>query len=230
MVIDVFKVCLTSLFSYAALFACAKMLGHKQISQLDFWEYITGITIGSSAAEMATELEAPWKPLLAMLLYALISWALSRISLRYPRSRKYVNGTPTIVMDSGKLYRENLKKAKLDISEFMMLCRQQGYFDLGAIQTAVFEPTGKLSILPVESRRPATPQDLNLTPEQERLFVEAILDGRVLDGNLRRMGLDTNWLDKQLKAQGFESARQIFLAVVDQQHNLSCYPMESKVN
>lgn len=225
---NVFKLCLTALFSYATLFGCAKVVGHKQISQLDFWEYITGITIGSSAAEMATELEEPWKPFLAMVLYALISWLLSWVSLHYPRSRKYVNGTPTIVMDGGRLYRENLKKSKLDLSEFMMLCRQQGYFDLGSIQTAVFEPTGKLSILPVENRRPATPQDFHLAPEQERLFAEAIMDGQILDENLRRMGLDANWLNKQLQSQGYGSAREVFLAVVDQQHNLSCYAMDAK--
>ncbi len=225
--IDGLKVCLTSFFSYAALFVCAKLAGHKQISQLDFWEYISGITIGSIAAEMATELETPWKPLLAMLIYALITWLLSLLSQRSLRCRKYVSGTPTIVMDQGKLYRENLRKAKLDLSEFMALCREQGYFDLGAIQTAVFEATGKLSILPVETRRPATPEDLNLNPEQEILFVEAVMDGKILGGNLRRMGLDENWLRKQLKAQGYASPEEIFLAVVDQQHNLSCYPMKA---
>lgn len=225
--IDGLKVCLTSFFSYVALFVCAKLVGHKQISQLDFWEYISGITIGSIAAEMATELETPWKPLLAMLIYALITWILSLLSQRSLRCRKYVSGTPTIVMDQGKLYRENLRKAKLDLSEFMALCREQGYFDLGAIQTAVFEATGKLSILPVETRRPATPEDLNLSPEQEILFVEAVMDGKILGGNLRRMGLDENWLHKQLKAQGYASPEEIFLAVVDQQHNLSCYPMKT---
>ena len=184
------NLCLVTLGSFGFLFLTAKLIGHKQIAQLDFFDYITGITIGSIAAEMATELEEPWKPLTAMLIYGGITLLLSVISNKFPRTRKYLNGTPTILMDHGKLYYENLKKAKLDLSEFMVMCRQQGYFDLTNIQTAVFEYNGKLTILPVSSQRPATPNDLNLSPQQELLFTELIMDGRILEDNLKRMGLD----------------------------------------
>ena len=207
--------CLTTLGSFLTLFLLAKLVGHKQIAQLDFFDYITGITIGSIAAEMATELEEPWKPFTAMVIYGAITILLSVLSTKLPRTRKYLNGTPTILMDHGKLYRENLKKAKLELSEFMVLCRQQGYFDLTNIQTAVFEYNGKLSILPVSSQRPATPNDMNLTPEQELLFTELIMDGRIMESNLKRMGLDLTWLDKQLKEHHVNSAKDVFLAVCD---------------
>lgn len=207
--------CLTALGSFAALFIIAKFIGRKQVSQLDFFDYITGITIGSIAAEMATELEEPWKPLIAMIIYGSVTLLLSSVTIKFPRVRKFLNGTPTILMDHGKLYRENLKKSKLDLSEFMVLCRQQGYFDLTDIQTAVFEYNGKLTILPVSSQRHATPNDLNLAPEQELLFTELIMDGRVLDENLSRMGLNRVWLEKQLKASGVQSADEVFLAVCD---------------
>ena len=207
--------CLTASGSFGALFLVAKFIGHKQIAQLDFFDYITGITIGSIAAEMATELEEPWKPFTAMVVYGGSTVLLSVISKRFPRSRKYLNGTPTILMDRGKLYYENLKKAKLDLSEFMVMCRQQGYFDLTNIQTAVFEYNGKLTILPVSSQRPMTPSDMNLAPEQELLFTELIMDGRILEGNLKRMGLDLTWLDKQLKQYHIASAQDVFLAVCD---------------
>lgn len=197
------------------MFIIAKFIGRKQVSQLDFFDYITGITIGSIAAEMATELEEPWKPLIAMIIYGSVTLLLSSVTIKFPRVRKFLNGTPTILMDHGKLYRENLKKSKLDLSEFMVLCRQQGYFDLTDIQTAVFEYNGKLTILPVSSQRPATPNDLNLAPEQELLFTELIMDGRVLDENLSRMGLNRVWLEKQLKASGVQSADEVFLAVCD---------------
>lgn len=207
--------CLTTVGSFAVLFLSAKLIGHKQIAQLDFFDYITGITIGSIAAEMATELEEPWKPMIAMVLYGGITLALSLISSRFPRSRKYLNGTPTILMDHGKLYYENLKKARLDLSEFLVLCRQQGYFDLTTIQTAIFEYNGKLTILPVTTQRPVTPQDLDLSPDQELIFTELIMDGRILEDNLHRMGLDRTWLDKQLKQRNISSAKEVFLAVCD---------------
>lgn len=93
--------CLTAFGSFCALFLVAKFIGHKQISQLDFFDYITGITIGSIAAEMATELEEPWKPLTAMVIYGGVTLLLSVISNKFPRARKYLNGTPTILMDHG---------------------------------------------------------------------------------------------------------------------------------
>ena len=212
---DVLTLCLTALGSFGALFLIAKFIGRKQIAQLDFFDYITGITIGSIAAEMATELEEPWKPLVAMVIYGGATFLTSLISNKFPRSRKYLNGSPTILMDHGKLYRENLKKAKLDLSEFMVMCRQQGYFDLRNIQTAVFEYNGKLTILPVSTQRPVTPNDMNLAPEQELLFTELIMDGRILHDNLKRMGLDLTWLDKQLKQRHISSAQDVFLAVCD---------------
>ena len=215
--------CPTTLGSFGALFIAAKLIGHKQIAQLDFFDYITGITIGSIAAEMATELEEPWKPFTAMLLYGGVTLLLSVITNKFPRTRKYLYGSPTVLMDQGKLYRENLKKAKLDLSEFIVMCRQQGYFDLTSIQTAIFESTGKLTILPVSTQRPATPGDLSLAPEQELLFTELIMDGRVLENNLKRLGLDLIWLDKQLKQRGIQSAQGVFLAVCDKNKKLLIY-------
>ena len=116
---DFFKVISTSLLSVASLFLIAKIMGHKQIAQLDFFDYITGITIGSIAAELATELEKPWKPLISMIIYGIVAVSLSIISQKFPKTRKYINGTPTIVMDNGKLYRENMKKAKAEANEIL---------------------------------------------------------------------------------------------------------------
>lgn len=222
----IIKVLLTSLLSVAALFAIAKIMGHKQMSQLDFFDYISGITIGSIGAELATELEKPLQPLIAIGVYGAVAVILSKITSLFPKSRKYINGTPTILLNNGKLYRENLKKAKLDLSEFMVMCRQQGYFDLNDIQTAVFEFNGKLSILPISTKRPANPEDLNLSPSLECIQTEVIMDGKVLDENLRRMGLDDKWLQKQLTAQGYKKPQEIFLALWDGNDRLTVFAME----
>lgn len=222
---DFLNLILTSLLSVASLFLITKAMGHKQVAQLDFFDYISGITIGSIAAELATELESPWKPLVAIIIYGVVSVLLSRLTHCFPKTRKFVNGTPTILMDSGKLYRKNFKKARLDLSEFMLMCREQGYFDLSQIQTAVFEYTGHLSILPVSTERPLTPADMNLSPKEDCIFTEIIMDGRVLDENLKRMGLDTIWLEKQLRFKGYNDSSDIFLAVCDKHKVLTVYPI-----
>ena len=210
---EIIKVILTALLSVASLFIITKIMGHKQVAQLDFFDYVSGITIGSIGAELATELEKPYKPLIALAIYGLASLLLNLLAHKIPRTRKYINGTPTILMNDGNLYRKNLKKAKLDLSEFMLLCREQGYFDLDEIQTAIFEHNGKLSILPKAANRPVTPDDLKITAKATHIGVEVIMDGRVMGENLSRMGRDVNWLTKHLNIQGCKDAKEIFLGI-----------------
>ncbi len=223
---DILKLILSSLISAGVLFVLAKLMGHKQLAQLDFFDYVTGITIGSIAAEMATELEKPWQPLLAMVVYGVVSVGLNLITKKFPRSRKFINGSPTIIMDRGKIYRKNMKKAKLDLSEFMMLLRQEGYFNPGDVQTAIFECNGHLTILPKAENRPVTPSDLNLQPEQDYICSEVIMDGRILGENLKRMDLGEKWLCKKLKEQGFKSEKDIYLGVCDKDRNLALFTGE----
>ena len=223
---EVVKVITLSLVSIFVMFVITKLIGHKQMSQLDLFDYINGITIGSIAAELATNLDEPWwKPLVSMIVYGIITVLLSTITAKFPGTRKYINGTPAIIMDKGKIYRKNLKKAKLELSEFLMMCRQEGYFDLTQIQTAVFECNGKLTVLPVSTNRPLTPEDMSITPEKACINTEIIMDGRILEGNLKRMGLDSGWLQKQVKAQGY-TAGEILLGVCDENNSLTLYQNE----
>ena len=94
------------------------------------------------------------------------------------------------------------------------------------IQTAVFEYNGRLTVLPVSTKRPVNPEDVNLKPESEYISTEVIMDGRVLDENLKRMGLDSKWLEKQIKEQGYKNAKEIFLGVCDRNKQLTLYGNE----
>lgn len=222
---EIFKVILTSLLSAVSLFIIAKIMGHKQMAQLDFFDYITGITIGSIAAELATELESPWKPLVAMVIYGAVALGLTVLAHKFPKTRKYVNGTPTILMDNGKLYRKNMKKAKLELSEFMVLCRQEGYFNINDIQTAIFEYNGRITILPKSKKRPLTPEDMNITPEEAAIGTEIIMDGRILHENVKRLGLNLKWLDQQLKKQNYQSEKEIYLGICGNNNKLTLFPV-----
>lgn len=220
---EILKVILTSVLSAVALFLIAKIMGHKQIAQLDVFGYITGITIGSIAAELATELENPLNPLVAMLVYGAITVLLTTLTGKFQKTRKFINGTPTIIMNGGKIYRKNMKKAKIDLSEFMVMCRQEGYFNLSDIQTAVFEYNGRLTILPKAEKRPATPEDLGICVEADSISTEVIMDGRILEENLKRLGLDEIWLSREIKRQGGKKIQDIFLALCDNNNKLNIY-------
>ncbi len=212
---DLLKVALTSVASVITLFLLTKLMGNKQISQLSMFDYIIGISIGSIAAEFATELENPERTLLAMAIYAVSAYLVSLVTNKSTRLRKLISGKPLILFDNGKLYRENFKKARIDLSDFLTHCRSKGYFDLSQIQTAVFEFNGSISILPSEKYRPLVPSDMNLNPVQQKLLVNVILDGNVNEENLRLTGKSMAWLNNQLKFQGFHSPEEIFLAAVN---------------
>ena len=210
---EFFKIVLTALLSVAALFAATKIMGHKQVAQLDFFDYINGITVGSIAAELATEPEEPYKPLLALIIYGAVSIFLSIMTRKLPKTRKFINGTPTILMNDGILLRKNLKKAKLDLSEFMLLCREAGYFDLSEIQCAIFEYNGRLSVLPKSAFRPLTPSDMKIPVKAPHLQAELIIDGKILTENLHRLKRDEKWLKDEMHARGYKSEKDIFLCL-----------------
>lgn len=220
---DYLKTALLAAGSFLVLFLTARLMGHRQISELSVFDYICGITIGSIAAELATELEAPLKPLIALIVYALATVLFSFITDKSLSLRKLIDGQPVLIFDNGRLLRENMKKAKLDVHELLCLCREAGYFDLSAIQTAFFECNGKMSFLPVSDKRPATPQDMGLSPQQEKPYYAVIADGQVLQDNLKRLGLDENWLRTEAKEKGCNDVGEVFLGMCDSGKNLELY-------
>ncbi|MGN1126614.1 MAG: DUF421 domain-containing protein, partial [Ruminococcus sp.] len=125
----VIKTIILTFVSISVLFILAKLMGNKQISQLSTFDYINGITIGSIAAELAT---SDWKdfpePLTAMIIYGLAAVVISYLSLTTMPIRRFFSGKTTVIYDNGKFYKENLKKCKLDVGEFLTLLRSQGYF------------------------------------------------------------------------------------------------------
>lgn len=220
---DYLKIILTSLISAAALFLLTKLMGHKQLAQLDVFDYVNGITIGSIAAEMATEIEEPLKPLIALIVYGLIAVTLSIISNKFPSSRRIIIGPPIILLDKDKLYRKNFKKAKLDLNEFLCLCRGQGYFDINQIETAVFEHNGSLSILPKSANKPLTAEDMKIYPPQEEPVLELILDGRINEENVKKANKSIEWLRKRLKEENISYTEDVFLAFIDNKGSLTVY-------
>lgn len=221
---EVVHIILTSLGSIVVLFFLTKITGDRQISQLSMFDYINSITIGSIAAEMATALEGSVvKPLTAMIVYGLATLALTFATSKSIKLRRFFTGKAIILMDGGKIYRKNLAKAKIDLNEFLALCRNNGYFDLSAIQTVLMEANGKFSILPTSSQRQVTPQDLNLNPPQEKLVTNVIIDGKVLDANLKSTGNDRVWLEQQIQAQGVSNVSDVFLATVSSKNQLTIY-------
>lgn len=215
--------------SLAAIFILTKIMGYRQMSQMSMFDYITGITIGSIAAEMATSLEDSFtQPLTAMIVYALISVLLSWLGTKSLKARNVLEGKPLVLLHNGELYLKNLKKAKIDVNELLMQCRINGYFDLSKVETVVLEDNGKISILPKVSDRPVTPADFSLSPKQEYPTATVIIDGKIMEENLRHAGKDENWLVTHVKGQGADRVEDVLLASCTMDGQLTVFLKENK--
>ncbi len=213
---DFLKICLTAVLSIAELFILTKIIGRRQISELSFFDYINGITIGSIAADMAfVEIGTIWKPALAMLIYGLFSTLLSIVGDKSIGLRRIIDGEALILLNNGKLYRNNFKKSKLNINEFLTQCRINGYYNLDELQTAIIEPNGRISFLPKAIYHPATPKDLGIPAEKATVPFVAISDGKILTGNLEGSGKNEIWLREKLKEENQPPVNKIFLAMCD---------------
>lgn len=223
---EIGKVTITSLVSIVVLFGLCKLVGQRQISQMDLFDYVTSITIGSIAAELATDLEAWWQPLTATIVYGIATLCIDLFTCKSIALRRFFNGRPVVLYQEGKLYSKNLLRARLDLNEFLTQCRVAGYFDLTQLQTAVLETNGQISFLPAAQFRPATPSDLNLSPEREGLWAALVLDGTPLSANLAAVDKDDIWLEQQLTARGYKSVQEVFLAMYGPNGQLKFYPKQ----
>lgn len=140
---QVLYIIVLSIASIVELFVLCKLMGYRQLSQMSMFDYVNGITIGNIAAEMATSLDDSFvEPLVAMIVYALAAILLSWWSSKSIRARRIIAGKPTLLLNNGKLFEKNFRKAKIDINEFLAQCRVNGYFDISQLQSAILEENG----------------------------------------------------------------------------------------
>ena len=221
---EILYIVVLSLGSIIAIFLLTKLMGYRQMSQMSMFDYVNGITMGSIAAEMATSLDTGIeKPLVAMIVYALVSLLLSTVSSKSIKARRMLEGAPLVLLDNGEIYRHNLRKAKIDVSELLVQCRINGYFDISKLQTAILEGNGKISFLQKATDRPLTPADVQLSPQQDYMVANVILDGKVMDENLRHTGKDEKWLLDQIRGQGAKRVEDVLLASCDSNNKLQGY-------
>ena len=221
---EILKTIGLSLGSIVVLFILTKIVGQREMSGLSIFDFMIAITIGSIAAEMATSLEDNFlQPLVAMIIYTTVSLSISYINMKFVKLRPIFSGKTLILYDNGTLFKENFKKAKIDLNEFLSQCRTNGFFNLSDIKTALLEENGKISFLPYSDKRPANASDFNIKPGEDGLNTNLIIDGKVMEDNLKELKLDKLWLNEALQKQGIIKTDNIFLATYNTNGNLSVY-------
>ena len=220
----ILKIICLSIGSITLLFILTKIMGQREMSQLSIFDYFITITIGSIAAELSTSLEDNFvQPVIAMIVYALITLIVSILNTKFVKLRPFLSEKTLILYDDGTLFKENFKKAKIDLNEFLVQCRTNGFFNLSDIKTALLEENGKISFLPYSDKRPANPSDFDIKPKEEEILTNLILDEKIMQENLQELGFNEAWLLKKLKKQGITKTNNIFLATYCSDGNLSVY-------
>ena len=209
--------------SLAVLFGITKMMGYRQVSQLNMYDYINGITIGSIASELVMGgFDNILQPLIAMIVYAIVIIFLSKAAASSLKLRKLIDGQAVVLYENNQIYNEELEKAKLDLDEFLMQCRIAGYFNLNELQTVVLETNGSFSFFPKEKYRPAVVNDLNITINKVKLPTVLIKQGIIFHDNLNIIGQDETWLENELNVRGIPLS-DVILMFQEDNSNLAVY-------
>lgn len=227
---DTFSVIIKGFVSIIYLFLVIKILGKKQISELNIFDYVIGITLGNIAAEMTINGDVTiLNGILAMSIYGGVSLFVSFITAKSIWARRFIAGFPIVLMENGKISKEQLKKVKIDLNDFLQDARENGYFDLSQIDSAVMEVSGKVSFLPKSKYAPVTNNDLKIKTDRKGLTANLVIDGVIMENNLKAIGKDKNWLIKRLEKEGYKNIEDIFLVLCDTKEKLTIYPMNYQV-
>lgn len=212
---ELFNVVIRGLLSLITLFLVTKLIGKKQVSQLSLFDYVIGISIGNFAAEMTINLESEeLYGIIAVLLFGGIAYLVSVGTMKSIKLRRFFMGSPTILIEHGKILQDNFYKVKYDINDMLEQCRVNGYFDISEIDYAIVEANGELSILAKSEYLPVNRNDMKLKVSKNGLCANVIIDGKVMYNNLKKINKDEKWLNKELKLKD-KDISDIILATVD---------------
>lgn len=213
---EFWEISLRTVSAFLVLLLLARFMGKKQISQLTFFHYVTGITIGSIAANIAGESETPFlNGMIAMVMWAVLTIIANFLTFKSHKVRILLDDQPTIVIKNGKIVEKALKKMRLSFNELNMMLREQSIFEMKDVHYAILETNGMLSVLLKPNEEAATKKDLKISsPLPKYIPTEVITDGQVLTKNLMELNLTEHWLRKQLEKQGIGKPEHVLYAEI----------------
>lgn len=218
------------LTSIVVLFLLTKLMGRKQVGQLNMFDYIIGITIGSIAAEMTLNDEINFfEGAFAISIYAVVAYLISILTSKSIIARRLITGSPLLVIERGKILYTSLKKAKLDVNDLLQEARNNGYFDLSQVEYAIMEPNGKISFLLKSKYNPATNDDLKIKTNYKGLCANLVIDGRIMEQNLKRIKKDEKWLRTRLENNGYSELDNVLLVICDSEEKLTIYEKNKEI-
>lgn len=204
---------------YLLVIFCMRLMGKRQLGELQPSELVTTILISNIAALPIEDTNIPMilgaVPILALVMFEFV---VSELSLKSRKVRKFFSGNPVVVIKDGVINQKQLKKLRFSVDDLMEALRGNGVFDISEVNYAIVETTGQVSVLQKFSAQTVTAAMLSLTGEEKKPPLVVISDGEVIESALPIYGFSADWLERKLKARNLE-ARDIFLMTIDQDGN-----------
>ena len=217
---DIYWIAINSVLSFVFLFIISKILGKKQIAQLEFIDYAVGISLGSIAAEWAIDLDQPfYHYALSMGIFFLLALTVALVGRKNTFLKRVFKGKPVALIYEGKISYAGLKKCKIDVNDLLSMLREKNYFDVEDVAYALFETSGKLSVLPKGGKRPIVIEDLEEGKATAAGLTNVlIVDGVVSYSGLNELNKNSDWLFAQLDAKNVR-LNEVLLATYDEAKN-----------
>ena len=207
---------LRAVLLYGLSIFAIRMMGKRQIGQLQPYELVAALLVADLAAGPIAGSETP-------LLYGIVPIAalmlvhsfLSLLGLKFPSIRKLINGSACILIENGQIKYKELSRVCLTVSDLLEDIRENGILSISDVQTAILETNGTLSVFPCAAARQLTPKDMNMTPQEESLPITLIADGDIRQSALCDCGISLENLQKQLRHWQFPDERHVLLCCFD---------------
>lgn len=217
----IIKSALMTALAYLLAITTSRILGKKLVSQLSFFDFVLGTSLGSVIANFA--IDKQYTVLSSITILVTLSLLALIIDFAHIKSlffRRFVNSAPITVVENGIINRKNMGKIRLSVDELQSLLRQKNYFSMSDVEFAVIEPDGKLSVLAKSQKQPLKPEHLNIPTKYVGLTRDIIIDGDIIFKSLNEINLDEEWLMNELEKQGISNAKDVFYAGLDTSGNL----------
>ena len=218
---------LRSVILYLTLLAVIRLMGKRQIGQMEASEFVVTMLVANLAAIPMQDGSIPlltgFVPIATVLGLELV---LAFLSLRSIWLRKLLCGKPVILIDNGKILQENLRKTRVTLDELTGHLREKDVLDLSSVQFAILETNGNLSVFPYPKERPASAKEAGITAQKQYLPLTIISDGKLMNDNLRKANKDIRWVDKVL-LQHNAQVSDTWLLTVDSADHILFYRKES---
>ncbi|HOK42125.1 MAG TPA: DUF421 domain-containing protein [Thermoclostridium caenicola] len=210
-----------TLLLYIVIIVSMRLMGKRQIGQLQPFEFAVAVMISELAALPLTEddrkLHHALIPIAVLVTCQLL---ISYISIKGVRIRGYICGKPTVVIRNGRMLEKTMRKEMCTINELLEQLRFHSVQNVSDVEYAILETNGQLSVILKSQKRPVTPEDLKIETKYEGCTIDLIIDGILMEETMKKMNIDKNWLDQQLKERGISDYRMVFYAAVDTSGNL----------